>query len=95
MSALHIKYINPLPNGLEAIFARFRRVYVIEMNDSGLYGYGQLGALLRARYCDPRIEGINKTDGLTWKVREILDHVQARAGSSPNGNGAAAVPHPA
>jgi 2-oxoglutarate ferredoxin oxidoreductase subunit alpha len=72
-----------LPNGLEAIFSGFRHVYVIEMNDGGLYGYGQLGALLRARYCDPRIEGINKTDGLTWKVREILDHgARPRRGST-------------
>ena len=43
------------------------------MNDEGLYGYGQLAGMLRARYCDPKIRGINKTDGLTWKVREILD----------------------
>jgi 2-oxoglutarate ferredoxin oxidoreductase subunit alpha len=35
------------------------------------------GAVLR-----PRIEGINKTDGLTWKVREILDAVQASASAS-------------
>jgi len=47
------------------------------MNDEGLYGYGQLGGLLRARYCDSRIRGINKTDGLTWKVKEILEHARA------------------
>jgi 2-oxoglutarate ferredoxin oxidoreductase subunit alpha len=47
---------------------RFNHVFVVEMNDEGLYGFGQLGALLRARYCDPKIRGINKTDGLTWKV---------------------------
>ena len=35
----------------------------------------QLGAILRARYCDPKIQGTNKTDGLTWKVREILHRV--------------------
>lgn len=95
ISSLHLKHLNPLPNGLEKIFARFRHVYVIEMNDSGLYGYGQLGALLRARYCDPRIEGINKTDGLTWKVREILDQVQSRssATSHGNGNGAGVLAH--
>jgi 2-oxoglutarate ferredoxin oxidoreductase subunit alpha len=46
------------------------------MNDEGFYGYGQLGGMLRARYCDPRIRGINKADGLTWKVREILDRVK-------------------
>jgi hypothetical protein len=46
------------------------------MNDEGLYGYGQLGAILRGRYCDAKIQGINKTDGLTWKVKEILELVK-------------------
>ena len=46
------------------------------MNDEGLYGYGQLGGLLRARFCDPKIQGINKTDGLTWKVKEILERAK-------------------
>ena len=45
------------------------------MNDEGLYGFGQLAAILRARYCDPKIASINKTDGLTFKVKEILDRV--------------------
>jgi len=49
---------------------------VVEMNDEGLYGFGQLGALLRARYCDPKIRGINKTDGLTFKVKEILERAK-------------------
>jgi 2-oxoglutarate/2-oxoacid ferredoxin oxidoreductase subunit alpha len=72
ISALHIKYLNPLPPGLDNIFSGFNHIRVVEMNDEGLYGYGQLGGLLRARYCDAKIRGINKTDGLTWKVREIL-----------------------
>jgi 2-oxoglutarate ferredoxin oxidoreductase subunit alpha len=76
VSALHIKHINPLPPGLENIFSGFNHVLVVEMNDEGLYGYGQLGALLRARYCDPKIHGINKTDGLTWKVRDILERAK-------------------
>src|SRR6266446_2054982 len=82
VSALHIKHLNPLPPGLENIFSGFNHVFVVEMNDEGLYGYGQLGGLLRARYCDPRIRGINKTDGLTWKVRDILEraHVDVSAG---------------
>ena len=47
-----IKHLNPLPNGLENIFSGFNHVLVVEMNDEGLYGYGQLGrpaarALLR------------------------------------------------
>jgi 2-oxoglutarate ferredoxin oxidoreductase subunit alpha len=77
VSALQIKHIFPLPSGLENIFAGFNHVLVVEINDEGLYGYGQLGGLLRARYCDPKIRGITKTDGLTWKVREIIDRAQA------------------
>ena len=77
VSALHIRYLHPLPPGLENIFSGFNHVLVVEMNDEGLYGYGQLGGLLRARYCDAKIRGINKTDGLTWKVKEILDRAKA------------------
>jgi 2-oxoglutarate ferredoxin oxidoreductase subunit alpha len=76
VSALHIRYISPLPPGLEKIFAGFNQVFVVELNDEGLYGYGQLGGLLRARYCDPKIRGINKTEGLTWKVREIVERTR-------------------
>ena len=78
VSALTIRHINPLPDGLEDIFAGFNHVYVVENNDEGLYGYGQLCALLRAKYCDPKIEGINKTDGLTWRVKDVLARVQAK-----------------
>jgi 2-oxoglutarate ferredoxin oxidoreductase subunit alpha len=76
VSAIHIKHINPLPPGLENIFSGFNHVLVVEMNDEGLYGFGQLGSLLRARYCDAKIHGINKTDGLTWKVKEILERAK-------------------
>lgn len=76
VSSLHIKYLNPLPPGLEDIFSGFNHILVVEMNDEGLYGFGQLGGLLRARFCDPKIRGINKTDGLTFKVKEILERVK-------------------
>ncbi|MGA2748354.1 MAG: 2-oxoacid:acceptor oxidoreductase subunit alpha [Verrucomicrobiota bacterium] len=77
VSALHLRHISPLPPGLENIFAGFNHVTVIEMNDEGLYGYGQLASLLRARYCLQKIQGLNKTDGLTWRVREILERVKS------------------
>jgi 2-oxoglutarate ferredoxin oxidoreductase subunit alpha len=84
VSALHLRHLNPLPSGLENIFAGFNHVAVVEMNDEGLYGYGQLAGLLRARYCDAKIRGLTKTDGLTWRVREILEraksHMAAAAG---------------
>ncbi|MSR67069.1 MAG: 2-oxoacid:acceptor oxidoreductase subunit alpha [Pedosphaera sp.] len=78
VSSLHIRHLNPLPNGLEKIFDGFNHVFVVELNDEGLYGYGQLAGLLRGRYADARIRGINKADGLTWKVREILEQVKVK-----------------
>jgi 2-oxoglutarate/2-oxoacid ferredoxin oxidoreductase subunit alpha len=75
ISALHLRHLHPLPNGLDLIFKRFKRVVVVEMNDQGLYGYGQLATVLRARYCDPRVGSFTKTDGLTFRVKEILQGI--------------------
>ncbi len=69
---LHLRHIHPLPNGLEQIFARYPKIIVAELNDEGLYGYGQLATLLRARYANPSIVSLTKTDGLTFKVSEIV-----------------------
>jgi 2-oxoglutarate ferredoxin oxidoreductase subunit alpha len=76
VSALNLRHLCPLPPGLENIFAGFNHIIVVEMNDEGLYGYGQLAGLLRARFCLAKIGGLNKTDGLTWRVREILERVK-------------------
>jgi len=73
VSALHLRHLHPLPRGLDSIFERFRRIVVVEMNDQGLYGHGQLATVLRAQFCDPKIESLTKTDGLTYRVREILE----------------------
>ncbi len=72
IACIHLRHIHPLPNGLEKIFANFKRVVVVEMNDQGIYGFGQLATILRARYCEPKIESLTKTDGLTYRVKEIL-----------------------
>jgi hypothetical protein len=45
------------------------------MNDQGVYGFGQLATILRARYCESKITSFTKTDGLTFRVKEILDGV--------------------
>jgi 2-oxoglutarate/2-oxoacid ferredoxin oxidoreductase subunit alpha len=82
VSAMHIRYLNPLPPGIENIISGFNHVFVVETNDEGIYGYGQLASILRARFCDPKIRGINKTDGLTWKVKEILDAAKAKVQSN-------------
>ena len=73
VSAVHLRHLHPLPRGLESIFDRFRRIVVVEMNDQGLYGHGQLATVLRAQFCNPKIESLTKTDGLTYRVREILE----------------------
>src|SRR2546427_12940291 len=96
IGALHLRHIHPLPNGLEKIWPKFKRIVTVEMNDQGIYGFGQLAIILRARYCEPKIESVTKTDGLTYRVKEILQgvfpgkFVSAR-GYSPNrpvsGNG--------
>jgi 2-oxoglutarate/2-oxoacid ferredoxin oxidoreductase subunit alpha len=75
VSSIHLRHLHPLPNGLEGVFARFNRIVVAEMNDEGLYGFGQLATLLRARFCDPKIQSLTKTDGLTFRVKEILQGV--------------------
>ncbi len=91
IAAIHLRHLNPLPNGLEKIFANFKRVVVVEMNDQGVYGFGQLATILRARYCEPKIQSVTKTDGLTYRVREILESVFNRAfnRNGQSGNGAA------
>ena len=86
VSSIHLRHVSPLPNGLENIFSGFHHILVVEMNDEGIYGAGQLGMILRARYGNPNIRGINKTDGLTWKVKEILAAVKTKTAST-NGNG--------
>jgi 2-oxoglutarate ferredoxin oxidoreductase subunit alpha len=77
VSSIHLRHISPLPPGLENIFAGFNHVLVVEMNDEGMYGYGQLGGVLRARFGDAKIRGINKTDGLTFKVKDIVEKARA------------------
>ena len=69
---MHIRHVHPLPNGLENTFARYRKIVVAELNDEGLYGFGQFTMMLRARYANPNIVSVTKTDGLTFKVSEIV-----------------------
>ncbi len=83
VSSLHIRHISPLPNGLENIFSGFNHIFVVELNDEGIYGFGQLAGLLRARYCDGKIRSINKSDGLTFKVKEILAQLKTRLAALP------------
>ena len=77
---MHIRHVHPLPNGLEAVFARYRRIVVAELNDEGVYGFGQLAMMLRARIANPAIVSVCKTDGLTFKVSELVAGVARHIG---------------
>lgn len=76
VGSLVMRHVHPMPNGLEKIFVRYEHVIVAEINDQGLYGYGQLATLLRSRFCDPKIQSVTKTDGLSFQVREIIAGVE-------------------
>jgi 2-oxoglutarate ferredoxin oxidoreductase subunit alpha len=75
VGSIHLRHLHPLPNGLDKIFNKFKRVVTVEMNDQGVYGFGQFATILRARYCEPKITSFTKTDGLTFRVIEILQGV--------------------
>lgn len=75
VSAIHIRYLNPVPDDLADIFSGFHHVLVVELNDTGVNGYGQMAMLLRGKYAESKIQSITKTDGLTWRISEIVDHV--------------------
>ncbi len=92
---LHLRHIHPLPPRLEETFARFHKVVVVELNDEGLYGFGQLATLLRARYANPAIVSVTKTDGLTFKVSEVVAGVARHLESQVLDASLGAAPHSA
>jgi len=80
---LHFRHVHPLPNGVEDIFKRYHKIVVAELNDESVYGFGQFAMMLRARYANPAIVSVTKTDGLTFKVSELVagvaKHIESTA----------------
>jgi 2-oxoglutarate/2-oxoacid ferredoxin oxidoreductase subunit alpha len=76
VGCMAIRHIHPLPADLSESFKKFKHVVVVEINDSGMYGYGQLAMLLRAAYAMPHIQSVTKTDGLAYRIREIVTGVE-------------------
>jgi 2-oxoglutarate ferredoxin oxidoreductase subunit alpha len=77
VGSINIRHVHPLPNGLGDLFEKYDHILVPEMNDSGMYGYGQLATLLRAKTCNPKIESVNKVQGISFRVVEITDAAEA------------------
>ena len=92
---MHIRHVHPLPNGLEDVFARYHKIVVAELNDEGIYGFGQFTMMLRARYANPNIVSVTKTDGLTFKVSEIVAGVGRHIESVDLSGSAGAASHSA
>ncbi len=70
VAAVHLRHLNPLPSNLGEILGRYEHVVVPELN------LGQLVHILRDRYL-VAATGINKIKGLSFKVAEIENGIQA------------------
>ncbi|WP_240181664.1 2-oxoacid:acceptor oxidoreductase subunit alpha [Nocardioides sp. 616] len=64
----HLRHLNPMPNDLGEILARYDSVLVPEMN------LGQLSMLLRAQYLVDTV-GYNQVNGMPIKAAELADAI--------------------
>ena len=69
VSAIHLRYLNPLPSDLGDLLAGFEKVVVAEMN------LGQLLKVIRAKFAIPAM-GLNKVKGQPFKIAEIESFVE-------------------
>ena len=76
VGCMDIRHMHPLPAGLNDAFQKYKKVVVVEINDYGVYGFGQLAMLMRAAYANPAIRSVCKTDGLAYRIREIVTGVE-------------------
>ncbi len=66
---VHLRYLYPLPEGLESLLKGFDRVIVPEMNR------GQLVRIIRDRFLVDA-KGLNKVQGVPFTAQEIADEVK-------------------
>jgi 2-oxoglutarate ferredoxin oxidoreductase subunit alpha len=85
-SAVHIRYLNPMPARIGSLMKNFRHVIVPEMN------LGQLRLLLRAQFL-VNARGLNKVRGQPFSIREIVNGVNAvlNGRETENGSGESAA----
>jgi len=75
VAQVHLRHLNPFPNDLGEILARYDKVLVPEMN------LGQLSMLLRARYLVDAI-GHNQVRGLPLKAAELAEVIGELVGAA-------------
>lgn len=69
VSQLHFDYINPLPNGTDKIFSKFKKIIVCELN------MGQFAGYLRQTFQQYNYHQLNKVQGLPFTLNEVKDAV--------------------
>lgn len=71
VSLCHFNYINPLPKGVDQIFAKFNRIIVCELNS------GQFANYLRMTH--PKYEYLqyNKVQGLPFTIIEVKEKINS------------------
>ncbi len=70
VSLCHIEYINPLPKGLDEIFAGAKKIVVCELN------LGQMAGYLRMNFQKYDFRQYNKVQGLPFTVAELQQAFQ-------------------
>jgi 2-oxoglutarate ferredoxin oxidoreductase subunit alpha len=63
----HFNYINPLPKNTEALFKRFKKILVCELNN------GQFVNILRMNFNGFEFLQFNKIQGLPFGNNELID----------------------
>ena len=74
VSHAHLRWLSPLEPGLDRLIRNFRHVLVAELN------MGQLRTVIRAKYLVDAA-GLNKIQGLPFKVREVIAGVENLLGA--------------
>jgi 2-oxoglutarate ferredoxin oxidoreductase subunit alpha len=67
ISFANFNYINPLPENVNEVFGKFRKIAVAELNT------GQFAGYLRMKHQEFSYEQINKVQGMPFTNREIMD----------------------
>ncbi len=71
ISLCHFNWINPLPEGCEEIFSRFKKIVVCELN------MGQFANYLRMNFQKFEYLQYNKVQGLPFTVDELTHHFES------------------
>ncbi len=85
VSHAHLRWLSPLEPGLAKVIKNYKRVIVAELN------MGQLRAVLRDRFLVD-VLGLNKIQGLPFKVREVLDAVEKQLEGAPQPSASTSQP---